>query len=74
MLNKNNNPELGKKLEELHFEYHDLNFTFHGDHIRRVLNIVPLLFKIRKFKIDILMPYTISPNVNINFLWQITVA
>ena len=74
LLNENNHSDFGKKLKELNFSFYDLNFTFHSDHIRRILNILPLLFKIRKFKLDILLPYTIRPNVNINPLWQITGA
>ena len=74
LLNNNQSHDLDNKLNELNFEFYDLGFKFHSDHIRRFFNIIPLLFKIRKYDIDILLPYTIRPNVNINFFWQITGA
>lgn len=73
-LNKNNINQLGQHLEGNKIPFYDLNFTFKSSHIGRLVKILDLSWQLRKFKIDVLLPYTIRPNVNINFSWQLTGA
>ena len=73
-LNQNGERQLEKYLKLRKIPFFDLKFKFKADHIGRVWNIFKLAIKLRKFEIDVYMPYTIRPNVNINFLWQLTGA
>lgn len=73
-LNQSNETLFGSQLSEKGIPYYDLGFSFSSSHIGRIINILKLMLKLRKFKIEILMPYTIRPNVNVNFFWQLTGA
>ena len=61
-------------LKEAGIKKYDLGFVFKSTHVGRFFYIIPLLLKLRSYQLDILMPYTIRPNVNINFAWQLTGA
>lgn len=63
-----------KNLEDLSISYFDLQFKFKSSHLGRIPEIIKLALSIRKYNPDILIPFTIRPNVNINALWQLTGA
>lgn len=74
ILNQNNELALANLLADQGISFFDLKFRFSSGHIGRAWQILKLMFNLKKFKIDVFMPYTIRPNVNINFLWQLTGA
>jgi len=62
------------QLSEFKIPFFDLKFVYTSSHIQRCYYCIVLALKLRKYQIDILMPYTIRPNVNVNFAWQLTGA
>ncbi|MCR9253796.1 MAG: glycosyltransferase family 4 protein [bacterium] len=73
-LNSNDQIDIVKYLDSLNIEFIDLQFSFTYSHISRFQNIIRLCWKLRRYNLDLLLPYTIRPNVNINFAWQLTGA
>jgi glycosyltransferase involved in cell wall biosynthesis len=74
VLNGQESGLLKNHLERLQIEYDDLKFTFESTHIKRGVRILGLAKKIRQHAPDILIPFTIRPNVNVNAIWQLTGA
>lgn len=52
----------------------DLGFRFTSRHHTRFIHCIRLSLTLRKYKPEVLLPYTIRPNVNVNFAWQLTGA
>lgn len=73
-LKSDNSEYLNDLLSTEGIQSHDLDFEFTETHFARFFHCIRLAIKLRKYKVDIFLPYTIRPNVNINFVWQLTGA
>ena len=74
VLNGKSSGTLGEHLAEYHIDHYDLEFRFSSSHFSRILDLLSLSWKIRKHKPDIIIPFTLRPNVNVNAIWQLTGA
>ena len=62
------------RLNFMSINFYDFHFEFKSSHLGRTLELFSLIFKIRKHAPDIILPFTIRPNVNINAVWRLTQA
>lgn len=73
-LRKGSSTYLDELLKSEGVDSYDLNFRFTSQHHTRFVHCIRLALRLRKYRLDILLPYTIRPNVNVNFGWQLTGA